>query len=348
MIAGMELGKEYVQICVKTHSMKDAQSVTKVAGTEHYRIPMEGDLMDAATLQECFRRLWRMLSPYGNQDSLEYLVFCLEDNLPELRTMLEDIVQIYNISPEKVHFLDRAECFCAYVFHQSAELLTHHALLIDHHKGEFSKYMLHKCTKTLPVVTQIRDFSEKELEEVFAQHAISSVFLVGDDYGDDWMAQKLPLLKTGKRVFLGKNLYVKGACYYGMDLLAHQQSYLYLGKETVRCHIAIRAEQNGTVQDVPIVEGGKSWYESDRTVEVLLLDEPELEFSILPIDGSGKQSVRIALDGLPERPKKTTRLRIELRFTDASHVKYCVRDLGFGAIFARSDMVYEGEFGWEQ
>ena len=73
MIAAIELGKEYAQVCVKTASMRDAESVTTVAGTEHYRIPLEGNIDNQADLQEIFRKLWKMLSPYGNKDSLEYL-----------------------------------------------------------------------------------------------------------------------------------------------------------------------------------------------------------------------------------------------------------------------------------
>ncbi len=348
MIAGIELGKEYVQVCVKTDSMKDAESVTKVAGTEHYRIPTEANLEDKSELQECFRKLWKLLAPYGNKDSLEYLMFCLEENSEKMREMLTDIVQIYNISVEKVRFLDKSEAFCSYVFHQSAELLIHNALLIENHSGELSKFVLHKRTRTLPVVTDVRDISEKSLEDVFAEHAISSVFLVGDDYEEDWMKQNLSLLKTGKRVFLGKNLFVKGACYRGMDFKEQNETYLYLGDEKVCCNIAIKAEQNGKVEYVPIVEGGKNWYESHVALEVLLLDEPELEFAIIPINGKEKRTAMIHLEELPNRPKKTTRLRIELEFTDPYHAKLTVKDLGFGALFAQSDMAYEGELQWEQ
>lgn len=348
MIAAIELGKEYVQVCVKTDSMKDAQSVTKIAGTEHYRMSTEANLENKEELQECFRKLWKMLAPYGNKDSLEYLMFCLEDNSEKMREMLTDIVKIYNISVKKVRFLDKSECFCSYVLHQSGELLTHNALLIENNRDELSKFVLHKRTRTLPVVTDVRDISEKSLEDVFAEHAISSVFLVGDDYEEDWMKQNLSLLKMGKRVFLGKNLFVKGACYRGMDFKEQNESYLYLGEEKVCCNIAIKAEQNGRIEYVPIVEGGKNWYESDAKVEVLLLDEPELEFAIIPINGKEKRTAVIHLEGLPERPKKTTKLRIELEFVNPEHVKITVRDLGFGALFAQSDMVYEGELQWEQ
>ena len=348
MIAGIELGKEYVQVCVKTESMKDAESVTKIAGTEHYRIPTEANLQDKTELQECFRKLWKMLASYGNKDSLEYLMFCLEENTKEMREMLLDIAKIYNIPVEKVRFLDKLECFCSYVLHQSAELFTHNALLLENQYGEIKKYILHKRSKTTPLVTDVRDISEKSLEDVFADHAISSVFLVGDDYEESWMQQNLKILKSGRRVFAGKNLFVKGACYRGMDLKAECETYLYLGAEKVCSHIALLAEQNGKVDYVPIVEGGKNWYESNTSLEVLLLDKPELEFAIIPINGKEKRTAVIHLRDLPKRPKKTTRLWLNLEFVDAYHVKLHVKDLGFGELFPQSDMTFEGELQWEQ
>lgn len=342
------MGKEYAQVCVKTDSMKDAESVTKIAGAEHYRIPIEINLEEKSELQEFFRKLWKMLAPYINKEPLEYLVFCLEDNSEKMRDMLLEIVQIYNISLEKVRFMDKAESFCAYVLHQSAELLSHNALLIENHGGEKKKFILHKKARTTPAVTEVREVSEKSLEGIFTDHAISSVFLVGDDFEEEWMQQNLKLLKSGRRVFAGKNLYVKGACYRGIELKEKKETYLYLGAEKVCCNIALKTEQNGNEEFVSIVEGGKNWYESHMSLEVLLMEQPELEFAIIPINGREKKTVVIRLDGLPMRPKKTTRLRIELEFFDPSHVKLTIKDLGFGELFPRSDMVYEGELQWEQ
>lgn len=348
MVAGIELGKEYVQICVKTETMKEPESVTKVAGTEHYRIPTEIDLEEKSELQELFRKLLKMLAPYGSRESLEYLVFCLEDNSERMRVLLLEIAEIHNISAEKVRFMDKAECFSSYVLHQSAELLAHNSLLIENHGGEKSKFILHKRARTTPVVTEVRNNSEKSLEAVFTDHGISSVFLVGDDFEEDWMQQNLKLLKNGRRVFAGKNLFVKGACYGGMDLTEGTETHLYLGAEKVCCNIALRAVTEGKEEYIAIVEGGKNWYESNVALEVLLVDEPELEFAIIPINGKEKKTALIHLKDLPARPKKTTRLRIELEFTDVCHVKLLVKDLGFGELFPQSDMIFEGELQWEQ
>ena len=198
MIAGIELGKEYVQVCVKTDSMKEPESLSTIAGTEHYRIPAETDYEQKTQVQELFRRLWKLLAPYGNKDSLESLVFCLEENSDALRQMLLEIVEIY--SPSVIvyfySFMDKKESFCTYMFHQQADLMAHNVLLMENSKGEKRCLMLFKRTKTTPVVAEIRDISEKPLENIFTEHAISSVFLVGDDFEETWMQQKLKLLKN--------------------------------------------------------------------------------------------------------------------------------------------------------
>lgn len=348
MIAGIELGKKYAQVCVKTDRMRDAESVTRIAGTEHYRIPVEIDLEEKSQLQELFRKLWKMLSPYGNQESLEFLIFCLEENTEKMRDMLLEIIKIYNISWEKVRFLDRSESFCAYVFHQSGDLLSHNALLIENHGGQKELFLLHKHSRTVPIVADVRNLSPKSLEEIFSEHGISSVFLLGDDFEETWMQDHMHLLKNGRRVFIGKNLYVKGACYRGMELKEGRQDYLYLGPEKVCCNIALRSECDGQESYIPVVEGGKHWYESGASLDVLLLDKPELEFAVIPIYGREKQTTLIRLEHLPIRPEKTTRLHIELEFSNPNHVKLVIRDLGFGELFPQSDMVYEGELQWEQ
>lgn len=348
MIAGIELGKKYAQVCVKTEKMRDPESVSRIIGTQHYRIPVEIDIYDKGQMQEFFRKLWKMLIPYGDQESLQYLVFCLEDNGERIRKLLLEVLQLYNIDSKKVCFIDKSESFCAYVFHQNQELLTHNALLIENQDGKKEKFLLHRHSKTAPQVAEVREVTDKSMEAVFAEHAISSVFLLGDDFEEEWIEHYRKILKSGKRVFTGKNLYVKGACYKGMELKSGQADYLYLGVENVCCNIALRSLSDGEEEYIPIVEGGKRWYESDCAFDVLLIDKQELEFVMIPIRGSRKKSILIRLDQLPERPEKTTRLHVELKFRNPIQVHLLVRDLGFGELFPQSDMVYEGELQWEQ
>lgn len=348
MVVGIELGKEYVQLCVKTDLMKEPESLSKIAGEEHYRMPTEADLEDQEQLQELFRRLWKLLLPYGNKDTLQTMVFCLEDNHALLREKLRNIAKIYDIPVEKVSFLSKEECFASYVIHQSGELLSHHALLIENHQGEKSKYLLHRHSKTVPVVLEVKSVSEKSLEGIFTDHGISAVFLVGDDFEESWLGQNLKILKSGKRVFMGKNLFVKGACYLADDLKKQNEIFFYLGQDKVRYHTMLKTFNKSPEEYVTVISGGKNWYDSKAELDVLLMEDTSLEFALIPINGKEKKTIVVELKELPNRPPKTTRLHLKVEFTDAAHAKLEITDLGFGELFPQSDMVYEGELQWEQ
>ena len=47
------------------------------------------------------------------------------------------------------------------------------------------------------------------------------------------------------------------------------------------------------------------------------------------------------LDGLPERPPKASRIRIEVSFTSGTTMKVRVTDLGFGDLYPTSHKVWE-------
>ena len=348
MVVGIELGKEYVQLCVKTDAMKEPESLSKIAGEEHYRMPTEADLGNQEELLELFRRLWKLLLPYGNKDALERLVYCLEENTACMREKLQNIAKIYNIPAEKISFMGKEECFASYVIHQTGELLAYNALLIENHQGEKSKYLLHRHSKTVPAVLEVKSVSDKSLEGVFAEHGISSVFLVGDDFEEAWMGQYLKVLKTGKRIFMGKNLFVKGACYLAWDIKEQKELFFYLGQEKVKYHIMLQTGQEGPERYTAVIPGGRNWYDSREEMDVILMEDHSLEFALVPVNGREKKTVVVELKDLPVRPPKTTRLHLRVEFIDAAHARLEVVDLGFGELFPKSDMVYEGELSWEQ
>lgn len=330
MVAGIEFGKDYAQICVKTDSMKESESFGCPAGEE---------------LEAVFGKLLKMIKPYGNPEKLKYLVFVLEENTEKQRAFLRKLAQGHHISPECIRFLDRKESFCTYVFHQQGELLVHHALLIESRGEEQRMFLLHKKIGTMPAVAEVREISGEKPENILSVYSISSVFLLGD-FAQEWQERYLKLLKKGRRVFAGKNLYVKGACFRAAELAeGKKKSYLYVGEETLRCDIALKGEKE---EMISVAEAGKNWYESNNKLDVLLLDGEELEFILLPLDGKGKTVVPVHLKEIPKRPKKATRLRVSITFSDIRHAHYQVCDLGFGELFPPSDVVYEGELQWEQ
>ena len=52
------------------------------------------------------------------------------------------------------------------------------------------------------------------------------------------------------------------------------------------------------------------------------------------------------LPGLPERPPRTTRLRIEMAYISREECVVTVRDLGFGEMFPSSGKVWKEAIRW--
>ena len=52
---------------------------------------------------------------------------------------------------------------------------------------------------------------------MFDKKVVSSVFLTGDGFENNWYPNSLRVLCNGRRAFMGNNLYSKGACYTAMQ-----------------------------------------------------------------------------------------------------------------------------------
>ena len=88
---------------------------------------------------------------------------------------------------------------------------------------------------------------------------------------------------------------------------------------------------------------GESWYEAKSTSEFIVAGEPEIEFTVTPLDQRKKKVVTIPLDGFPERPDRTTKIRLSLGFSDEKTMVAVIRDMGFGEFFPASGAVIKRE-----
>ena len=70
------------------------------------------------------------------------------------------------------------------------------------------------------------------------------------------------------------------------------------------------------------------------------------EFSLLrtPVTGGEPQQLTVRLDGIPDRPDRTTRIRVLLTMPGADRLKVQVTDMGFGDIFPSEGGVWEETF----
>ena len=178
---------------------------------------------------------------------------------------------------------------------------------------------------------------------MFDQKIISSVYLLGNGFEERWYEKSLQLLCAGRRVFAGNNLFAKGACYRAAELAGgpQPQPYLFFGADKIPCNVGLSV-LNGQKDGIEVlIPAGVNWYEAKAECEVILYDKPVVDILFQPIIGTAMLKESILLDGLPERPNRATRLKIQVSFTQTTACKVRIQDLGFGELYPATDLCWE-------
>ncbi len=97
---------------------------------------------------------------------------------------------------------------------------------------------------------------------MFDKKVVSSVYLTGEGFENNWYPNSLKVLCNGRRAFIGNNLYSKGACYSSMRYAdPYDDGPIYLdGDKDDRTDLPAYAYW-GQEGWYPIVAWGTHWYE---------------------------------------------------------------------------------------
>jgi hypothetical protein len=180
------------------------------------------------------------------------------------------------------------------------------------------------------------------MTKAFENRIISTVYLVGDGFDGDWMQNSLNFMCRGRRAFMGKNLFSKGACYaaYARD---HEEAwqYIYMGENEMKFNLSLKVRDRGKVAFYNLISAGKNWFETRGECELILSGSPEVDFwKQLPNSREAKIET-LELTDLPRRPDRTTRLRITASPVADDKIEIEIKDLGFGEIFRGTDKVWK-------
>ncbi len=260
------------------------------------------------------------------------------------------------LDPSQVMFIDHKESFYYYVFHQRADVFYHDVMLFDLEENLLMGYLLHRNQNTNPQLVRIEthnygnliDNKDEKflflLKPAFAEEEISSVFLTGDGFDGNWMKQSLQFLCHNRRVFAGKNLFSKGACYAGyVKNESPEWPFVYMGEQELKVNLSIKVLNHNEMQFISLLDAGDNWYESEFSCEVILDGTKEIEFWVQRPDSRQASVEILELKDLPDRENRTTRLRITAKPVSDRGIRLTIRDLGFGEIVPSSNKVWEHE-----
>jgi hypothetical protein len=174
---------------------------------------------------------------------------------------------------------------------------------------------------------------------------ISSVFLTGIGFTNKWMKKSTNVLCQGRRVFVGQNIYTKGACYraVGGEYKEFYDRFFIETKENVLFDVGITlGDEKDTF--VPIANGGRQWYNTHGKIFVILDDTDKLTLVYRSRHNLEEKREVVKIHGIPKRPNKTTKLSLEVEFESPNQGAVIIRDLGFGKMFPTTNKIYRKEF----
>lgn len=318
-------------------------------------IEIEGENYEAVQLLGLFlKKLLLLPAKLGNPLIPEKLVLVREQVNQEEMQMFYDLLPQLGVSRDKFIVIDRKESFYYYLYHQKEELWLHDVVLFDYGKEKLNYYLATKARKTTPQLITIDGGTEEAfrgekdtaflafIQWLFQKKIISSVYLVGDGFDGKWMQRSLAQLCRGRRVFMGKNLYAKGACYAAkVKDKKEDWQFVYIGDNEMKINVSLKVRKKGSPQFFTLISAGENWYEANCTCEVLLEGTHEIDFWLQLPESSEAKLEKLMLEDLPERPDGMTRLRIQAKPISDLEVKIKIWDLGFGEIWKSSEKTWE-------
>ena len=157
----------------------------------------------------------------------------------------------------------------------------------------------------------------------------------GSGFEGNWMKKTLTYLCAGRRVFLGQNLYANGACLLGIHSIELMDEGMILmdGPDMVYHTVGVVTTEAGKPQYVPITSIGREWYNTHGSVDIILDKSQRVDFFYHNTKENEIEGAACDIKGLPKRPPKTTRIRIEVSFTSQTEGVILLKDMGFGEMF---------------
>lgn len=295
---------------------------------------------------------------FSNISCLMITVEVLDDTLI---SMLSEAVLSLGLKTKEVYFQTHMESFYNYVLFQPHELWVRDVLLFDA-TAERMKYLRMECNhNTTPIVCLIDSGEQAEftqdkyktseaaglftdfVEKTIEGHMVTSTYLIGDEFKNEWCREGVGVLCRKGRVFQGNNLYSKGAAYSARNRLNPTPislGHAFLGNEKLKANFGINITDRGEKSYLPLLDGGINWFEAANSCELILNQGNKVTFLVTPLTGKNPATVDITLGDLPKRPPKTTRIHIDVKMQSETQILVTIRDLGFGELFPASNIVW--------
>lgn len=375
VVIGFDLGRDSSILTFYHKNNTEPMTVSSVPGEEKYQIPTPRDLfplieqgaeLGTALLSNFFKMCFEKLSAVGPMQDISVMV-TMEKVRPVWIHEIRSALEMLDIPRNRIYLQDHLESFYYYALSQRKDLWRYKVALFEYEKDYITGYELSIDNTTKPAFVKVKnrgricldakvrgsrkpehwkrmkDIRFLELaKKIMGSDAFSTVYLVGESFDQSWEKESLKYLCFRRKVFQGRNLYSKGACYGAMHLSGMQPlgSFLYAGPDMIEHNIGMMMLQRGTESYVNMINAGINYYMAYYECEFIPDDTEELVLLSGSIHGEKKVHT-IEMTDFPGRPNRATRIHMELTFPAKNRCRVRLEDMGFGELYRSTGKIWE-------
>lgn len=313
-------------------------------------------------LEKFLKKTLTLMKNHFPTERITKLVITVEEVDPKLVDGVYEALYMLGIDKDRAVVMSHASAYMYYSLSQDRSLWTNDIGLFDFGEDGLAYYQIGVNRRTTPMIASMekKDFSDQMnlmirskqesnstyilqniVDNVLYKQIVSTLYFIGKGFEGDWAKEVIQGLCAGRRVFMGQNLYTKGACYAAKELSGDKKlgDIILLNNEMLINAVWIRVYMDGAIKDLLLSEAAVYWYEVDKRIEVILEGEAVIDLITRNIITREVTRERLHLEELPNRPDRMTRLELRLTFTKRSIMKLTVIDLGFGEHYPETGQV---------
>ena len=287
--------------------------------------------------------------------------------VPELTKQMVDMIrQVYDmlgIARSQSYLQDYRESLFYYMAYQKKELWNRNVALFRFRGNQVSCSRLSMNQVVRPRTAKVTEAGSTELPEepaerdarfyafagkILKNELFSSIFITGEGFDVKWAVQSRRLLgQGGRKVYTEEHLCARGACNAVREKVDERRisGVVYLGESLVQYNIGMNLLVREKLSYYPLITAGVHWYNAACDCEFFLGDDPGLTFVLSSMEHGGRYLSTMKLEGLPQRPPRTTRLHLHMEYQEQDQCIIEVEDLGFGDLFPSSGKVWRETLG---
>ena len=368
LIIGADLSGSRPEICYYDKTTKQSAALPMKIG--NYNVTLTelfeksaGDEESSRTVADLFREVFRTFGIEEIPREIVGMTVTFPKVDAKMVRMIRRAFELLEIPRSRTYVQDYSESFYSYMAYQKKELWNRGAALFAFEKNRVQFFRFASGTARHSLLIRVGSLDSCDLpqdpeqkDHTFAEYVrssigdgiYSSVFITGEGFDESWADEsKRILCAKGRRVFTEDSVFVKGACNAARERFDEKKltGVKCLSDSIVPYNIGMDMIVGGKMAYYPLITGGSHWYNTTCDCEFLLGSKKELEFQVSGVETGGRYSAVMKLDGLPDRPGGTTRLRLHMEFTGERVCTAEVTDLGFGELFPASGKTWKEELG---